>query len=333
MKKRNIVLLPLTLLALMFAFPHYTVATTLQQLTAEGLTTIEMNSGDPNLLVLTDAPYVRVNNKSSLAFLETVQEETGCTVGKSNLLFYQRPQNHPLRFLLMAKTSGKGVIISRENDAWLSENVQLDAATISKAAFWEESKKLHAGKDISTLAAIAAVWAKNAPYDFLKSAELHNHICPGLTSGYLIAHYIQNNIPLHEDERYTVIASPVWCKEDALQVILDCTPGKHGLIVKPLGKEAVERISFANPAAIVLVYNSKTKSGKGYALSFNFDDIRAGVPKDSPKVATVLASLEFLDQPEKFVTNAASFNLNEALFTTITEAGSNPYEAAALVKK
>ena len=79
-----------------------------------------------------------------------------------------------------------------------------------------------------TLASMANVWAKGGPYDFLKSAELHNHICPGLTSGYLMAHYILDHFPLKDGERYTVVACPVWCKEDAFQVVMDCTPGKKG---------------------------------------------------------------------------------------------------------
>lgn len=334
MNFRSITLPALTLLAtLLTALPGSTLAATLQEMTAESLKTIGMTAGSPDLLVLTDAPYVLVDKKSALPFLDTVQQLTGCTVGKGNLLFFQRPQQHPLRFLLMAKTSGKGVIISRDNATWLRESVRLDQATISAPAFWEEVKTLHSGGDMSALAAIAAVWAKDAPYDFLKSTELHNHICPGLTSGYLIAHYIQNNIPLQEGEKYTLIASPVWCKEDALQVILDCTPGKRGLVVKPLSKEQIERIAFANPAGMVLVWNDKTKTGKGYALTFDFGDLKAGLPKDSPKVATVLASLDHLNEPEKFVATAASFDLNEGLYTTITEAGANPYEAAALVKR
>jgi len=180
---------------------------------------------------------------------------------------------------------------------------------------------------------VANVWAKDGPYDFLKSAELHNHICPGLTSGYLMAHYILNHYPLKKDEKYTVVACPVWCKEDALQVVLDCTPGKKGLVVKPLSDEQKERISIANPAGMVLVWNAEKKSGKGAALSFNFDTLRALSPKDTPKAAMVLAAVEHLNQPERFVTTAAEFDIDEKLFEAITRAGSNPWEVTGLVKK
>ena len=34
--------------------------------------------------------------------------------------------------------------------------------------------------------------------------------------------------PLAEGQRYIIVASPVWCKEDAFQVVPDCTRGKAG---------------------------------------------------------------------------------------------------------
>ncbi len=329
--KKKMILLVMTILFAMTAMTA--VATTLVENLSRAMQTLKVKKGDRNLLLLTDAPYVKVDGKFALPYLDTVQDKTGCTVGKGNLLFFQRSQSHPLRLLLMRKTDGSAVIISRVEKDWVSENMNIGPASISSPAFWEGAKTLKAGKDIFTLAAIAAVWAKGGPYDFLKSAELHNHICPGLTSGYLIAHYIQNHFPLKEGERYTIVSCPAWCKEDALQVILDCTPGKHGMVVKHLSKAQIEKISFANPAGMVLVWDAKAKTGKGYALTFDFDKLKALSPKDSPKAATVLAALDHLQDPDQFVATAAEFDLDETLFDGIVQAGSNPYELADLLKK
>ena len=310
-----------------------TFAGSFEETLTTALVALEVKKGESNLLLLSDAPYVLVDGTFALPYLDIVQERTGCTAGKGNLLFFQRPQSHALRFLLMRKTDGETVIISREGTDWVSDRMNLSPASIASPSFWEEAKKFKAGKDMGAMAAIAAVWAQGGPYDFLKSAELHNHICPGLTSGYLIAHYIKNHYPLKDGEKYVIVASPVWCKEDALQVILDCTPGKHGMIVKHLSKEQVARISFANPAGMVLVWNNKTKSGKGYALSFDFDTLKALSPKDSPKAAMVLAAIDHLQEPDRFVTTAAEFELNEKLFDDIMQAGNNPYQLAGLLKK
>jgi formylmethanofuran dehydrogenase subunit E-like metal-binding protein len=166
----------------------------------------------------------------------------------------------------------------------------------------------------------------------LNCAELHNHICPGLTSGYLMAHYILRHYPLKSGEKYTIVACPVWCKEDALQVLLDCTAGKQGLVSKPLSDEQQKRISIANPAGMILVWDAEKKSGKGAALSFDFEALNALSPKGTPKAAMVLAAVDHLNEPERFVTTAAEFDLDQKRYETIIQAGSNPWEVAGLVK-
>lgn len=300
---------------------------------AKAMKDISASADDGNLLMMTNAPYVMVDGACALPHLDKAQALTGCTVGKGNLLFFQRPQNHPLRFMLFQKISGQAVIISKTKDAWQSETLDLSPAAISSPAFWEGAQKYAAGGDMFTLAAMANVWAKDGPYDFLKSAELHNHICPGLTAGYLMAHYILKHYPLKNGERYTVVACPVWCKDDAFQVIMDCTPGKKGLIAKNLSEKQIAQVAFANPAGIILIWDGVKKTGKGVALSFDFAPVNALSPKGMPKAATVLSVLDHLDNPDRFVATAAEFDLNETLFEQITQAGDNPYEVAGLVKK
>lgn len=308
-------------------------ATTFPKIISQAMKTLAVSKGDSDLLMMTNAPYVKVDGKA-LSFLDQAQEMTGCTIGKRNLLFFQRPQTHPMRLMLFKKNNGDAVIISRIEHAWFKEKLNISAATIATPSFWKTVKKdFKSGKDMFTLATIANVWAKDAPYDFLKSAELHNHICPGLTSGYMIAHYILDHYPLKKGERYTVIACPTWCKEDALQVVLDCTPGKKGMIVKHLSKKQIEKIAFTNPAGLLLIWNNKKKTGKGVALTFNFDRLKALAPKDTPKAASVLAALGHLDKPDQFVSTAAEFDLNEKSYNAIVQAGGNPYEIAGLLKK
>ncbi|MFH2093761.1 MAG: FmdE family protein [Pseudomonadota bacterium] len=310
------------------------LAATFPGVVSQAMSTLDVEKGDKKVLMMTNIPYITVNGKPALSFLEQAQDITGCMVGKGNLFFFQRPQQHPLRLMLFKKSDGRAVIISRLQQDWFSETLNLSAETVLSPSFWKTVKEDYkAGADMFTLAVMANVWAKDGPYDFLKAAELHNHICPGLTSGYLLAHYILDHYPLKKAEHYTVIASPVWCKEDAFQVILDCTPGKKGLVVKPLSDEQIQRISIVDPACILLVWNNKTKTGKGMALSFHFDRLRALTSEGSPKAAAVLAALPQLDRPDQFVSTSAVFDLNETLYTDIQQAGSNPYEIAGLVKK
>jgi formylmethanofuran dehydrogenase subunit E-like metal-binding protein len=308
-------------------------ATTIGQETSQAMEALNLSKGSDNLLVLTNAPYVKVNGTCALPFLGQVQDVTGCSVGKGNLLFFQRSQNHPLRMMLFKKSTGDAVIISLKDRKPITEKLNLSARTISEPTFWKSTGALNAGKDMFTLAIIANMWAKGAPYDFLKSAELHNHICPGLTSGYLLARYILNTYPLQKDERYTIVACPVWCKEDAYQVVLDCTPGKKGMIVKALSEKQQERISVKNPGGMVLIWDAKNKSGKGVVLSFDFDRLRSLASKDASKAAMVLAAADHLDRPDQFVSEAARFELNQAVYEDIVNAGSNPYAVVGLLRK
>lgn len=313
---------------------HMVVASeTLDSHIANAMQKLNVTQSDSCLLVVTDATYVKVNGNPALPFLAKAEEVTGCSVGQGNLLFFQRPQNHPLRFILFHKTTGECVIVSRKESEWNSKSLNLGAETILDNAFWENTDRFGIGNELFTLAAITNAWAKDAPYDFLKCVELHNHLCPGLTSGYLIGHYLLKNYPLQEGDRYTIVACPVWCKEDALQVLLDCTPGKKSMVVKPLSDEQKKQISVQNAAGIVLIWNQEKKSGKGVALSFDFERLNGIPPKGTPKAATILYNVDHLDEPEAFVSTAAEFALNESLMHQITTAGVNPYEVVGLIHK
>lgn len=304
----------------------------LDRLISQAMSDLKAAKNDDGLLVLTNAPYHKNSGENSLSALARVQDATGTAVGKGNLLFFQRPQTHALRILLFNKSDRRAVAISR-TDEWVAESLNLDADTVQDAGFWKTAKeKYAAGKDMFTLATLATAWAEGAPYDFLKAAELHNHICPGLTSGYMMAHYILKHYPLEKGQRYTIVASPAWCKEDAFQALMDCTPGKGGLVVKPLSQDQKEKVSVKNPAGFLLVWDGKEKKGKGVALSFDFNTLKTVYLENLPKAATILYTAAYLAFPDKFVSAAAEFDLDEAQYNQMRQAGTNPYEVAGLTK-
>jgi formylmethanofuran dehydrogenase subunit E-like metal-binding protein len=297
----------------------------------KAMTGLNVTKADQSFLVLTNATSVMTDGKSSLPILEQIQETTGAMVGKGNLLFFQRPQNAPLRIMLFKKSDRNAVIISADNAKWAVDTLDFALKTVSDPNFWKDAKdKYAAGKDLFTLATLGNAWAEGAPYDFLKSAELHNHICPGLTSGYLMAHFILDHYPLEQGQKYTIISCPVWCKEDAFQVVMDQTPGKRGLVVKPLSAAQKEKITIPNPAGMVLIWDKKLKTGKGIALSFDFNALKGLYPEDTPKAASILYTAQYLSSPDKFVSAAAAFDLDETTFNRINEAGTNPWEVAGL---
>ena len=81
----------------MILFSGLVSAATFESTISRAMSTLKASKGDPTLLVMTDAPYVKVDGACALPWLDQAQEKTGCTVGKGNLLFFQRAQNHPFR--------------------------------------------------------------------------------------------------------------------------------------------------------------------------------------------------------------------------------------------
>ncbi|MBA5942151.1 MAG: hypothetical protein H0M93_02310 [Methanophagales archaeon] len=79
----------------------------------------------------------------------------------------------------------------------------------ANAEAWDHNfaDKVFGGNEFRILT-ISAVWSKGMSNVFANAVELHNHICPGLTSGYFIARYLDENFPLGEDESYIVWAVP-----------------------------------------------------------------------------------------------------------------------------
>ena len=75
-------------------------AATITDAVSRAMNTLSVTKDAPGLLMVTDAPYVRVDDACALPHLDQAQKLTGCTVGKGNLLFFQRPQTHPLRLML-----------------------------------------------------------------------------------------------------------------------------------------------------------------------------------------------------------------------------------------
>lgn len=328
----NYLLLILLMQTVVFSTASTAAVVTFEKIVLLAMHNLKISRDDSDLLVITNAPYVIEKGTNALPWLDQAQEATGCMVGKGNLLFFQRPQNFPFCLMLFSRKTSDSIIISHVNDEWRTDTLNIKPSVISEREFWEKTYTFQANKDMFTLAILANVRAKGAPNDFLKTAELHYHIWPGLTSGYLMAHYILNHFPLGKSQSYTLVAFPVWCKEDALQIIMDCTPGKGSLIVKNISDEQYKSISIDNSAAMVLLWDKEKKIGQGAALSFSIHSLISLSPKGTPLAAKILASLDHLDHPDRFISTAAQFDLDEKQYQAIIKAGNNPWKVVGLAK-
>ena len=313
--------------------------------------------GDLNILVLTDAGYIaKIGEYTTEKALDGVMMTSGASRGKGNLVNVHKPYNAPLWFAFFDKRSKDCIYLEVKSDvlkAYLDkekvdketalrdfmelkdeeifskiakENIDADRLLNNPEA-WQEKMiaKVFGGNEFSIIT-IANLWAIGLPNDFLKVVELHDHICPGLVSGYLIAKYLEKNFPTEAPRyEYTVIAIPPWCKDDALIQILETNVGHKRMYVKHLTKEQKEKLpkEAKNVANIVIRWKRGAKKGDGIVLVFNWDKAFAetGFPREWIKdfktwhwwyvrLKLDLWMMDYLDKPEALVSTIKHFTVN-----------------------
>lgn len=312
--------------------------------------------GDVNLLAMTDAGCAMIGKETTEKCLNGVTDVSGCTIGDANLLIPQRSKFSPLWFFFYKKDSGEAVFLQVNGTATarsaaeitkmpadevfaVMAKKQIDAAYILKnQSVWTEylEKKVFAGNEFS-LITIANVWADPATtYDFLRASAFHNHLCPGVTSGYLISHYVEENLPIESPtQSYKVIACPVWCKDDLFPIVWDATPGKRGLFVKDLSaveKAALKESLGTDVAGIYVRWDAATKSGDGLVVGYNWtrsNEVTGTADwKGNPSLAKLVMDLELIDytdRPEEVVSTVKVFRCESPEeFSMLTYAGVNP---------
>ena len=165
----------------------------LSEYLGEAMKRLSVVRNAPSLAVLTDAGYVTVNGQSTLPCIDTIGEITGCTAGSGRLLFYHRSIDSPLSIVLFDKETMSCVVITRTGrETVIGDVVDIGLDRLGNEHDWGIIRdKL--GADAFAIVSFTHHWAAGAPYDFFKCAEFHDHICPGVTSGYFLANYIRSH--------------------------------------------------------------------------------------------------------------------------------------------
>jgi len=308
---------------------------------------LELNKGNPKLCALTDAPYVALNGKSCPEVVDVIQDATGCSVGKRNLLFFQRAKTHPLLVALHREDNGETVVIRHNGDSAQTLRFNMKGDSVSEPAKFDEIRKKLKG-DAFTVVTLLSAHAKGAPYDFLKCCEHHNHYCPGVTSGYFIAHFILDRYPKASGEKYLWFACPPWCKDDAISSMLDLTPGKRNLFVKNMAEGRPMEGPDGRFAGIMVRWDPEAKTGKAAVLQFDWDEVYhlGGVTPDefNPKggksnpafftarIRCSWALIPHLNEPERFVSLFKEVDVDASALKRMKQAGEDPYAVIGIPK-
>jgi formylmethanofuran dehydrogenase subunit E-like metal-binding protein len=340
---------------------------------------LSLNRGDSNILALTDAGYIaQIGEYTTEKALDGAIMTSGASRGKGNLVNVHKPYNSPLWFAFFDKKSKDCVYLEAKSDVlktYLSrekterdatlrdfvmlkdkeiftriakENIDVDRL-LNNPESWQKKMvaKVFGGNEFS-LITLCNLWAIGLPNDFLKVAELHDHICPGLTSGYMIAEYIKKNFPSSNPRNeYIVIAIPPWCKDDALIQIFETNVGHKAMYVKHLTKEQKTALSGEAKKVANIFINKKTN--KGVVVGFDWAKVYevAEMPDEAiakfrdfttywwwwGRLKEDIALMDYLDKPEEFVSTIKEFDTTPEQIEKLKAAGVNPLVELGIMPK
>ncbi|NPV63693.1 MAG: hypothetical protein HPY61_13905 [Methanotrichaceae archaeon] len=324
---------------------------------------LNVEKGGSNLLILTDAGHAMVDGQTTQAAIKGLTEESGNSIGDGNLFQVLRAYWKPLWFYFFNKATGEAVFM-QANDQSLNKTPEEFSALSDDQIFSKISKANvnlnymlnHTDEGNATFAdafngnefalvGMSNVWAEGGSFDFLQATCFHDHLCPGVTSGYMLARYVEDKLPItSSSESYKVIACRPWCKDDMLQMRWDATPGKSGMFVMALTdaevKALAEKYNQSDVAGVYIRWNSTANQGDAMVLTFNWTKVYeltgtgAGVwtgPSWGSKLVMDMEMLPYWNQPEDFVTTIKEFAVDQATLAKLQNAGMHPLKVAGVM--
>jgi hypothetical protein len=207
------------------------------------------------------------------------------------------------------------------------------------------------GENLFQVVSFSLVWSADAAWGLLRSAQLHNHLCPGVNAGYVLARYVQQHFPLEPSENYTFLAAPPACPVDGVPAVLDATAGKRCMYAVQVSEQSLsERFGDLRPTLIVMRSNPEADTCRGTVLGFDYEENckKLGMEysdfsplggKSNPlffisraKAAWKMAAAP-MEQKLDCVRVLRRFSGNDDLVGEIVSAGTDPYAVIEAHKK
>lgn len=265
-----------------------------------------------NLLVITNASFASINGNETVYVLDVISDKLGCGIGRKNLLLLRSSPSQPLYMFFFNKEKKRAGYLELSSKLDLKALMNLKPEEIFlKAKFfdlpWEEIIKAPQGwekrlKDNGLgfnefkFVSVALLWTLGLPQEVIKAIEIHDHLCPGVLSGYFVVKLILSELPPKEDSSYVWVASPAWCKEDLILSMLNTTPGKRNIFLFSIPEENKGKLKDKNAAGIIFQSSRKGDGGKGLVVGFNWEKLRAdaGVSAELPRWEGGLITATFM---------------------------------------
>lgn len=285
------------------------------------------------LVAMTNAAFAEVNGLSTAGALDGLALGTGTSRGNNTMVEIHSAHWNSLWFAVYDPSSGACVYLQVEPGALKKatdptrlepdqlfgifelESIGAQYIFDHAAEFKHKLDNKMFGGNAFRIVTIANAISAGAPTAVLRAFEFHDHYCPGVTAGIFMVNYLKKNFPLDHAQSYFVQTIDPWCKDDALMVLLNATPGKRSYAAAyPDRTESVGRTTPGSPASTIIYRQDKyTKRWQGIALAFEWAETGCQRFEDGliQRLCDDLWYLDRLNQPEDFVTVLKSFELPE----------------------
>jgi formylmethanofuran dehydrogenase subunit E-like metal-binding protein len=287
-----------------------------------------------DLIVLTNAGYTEVNGVPTQGALDGIAAVTGVSRGRNTLVEVHSTPCASLWFAVYDKGSGYCVYLQVDSSEVSKMNKgsatalpglfnvssieRIDAGYLFDRPSQYKAKfdnKVFGGNEFRVVSIANAVAAGAPPYA-VRAFEFHDHYCPGVTSGIIMARYLKAHFPPGKSG-YFVHALEPWCKEDALLVLLNATPGKRSYAVSyPTDVDLARRTPEAkNASTIVYRQNDQTQRWEGLILAFEWAETSCSKTDNMiiDKLCVDLWYLKRMKRPEEFVKVVKTFELPDGV--------------------
>lgn len=307
-----------------------------------------------SLIVMTNAGYAEANGASTQGTLDGLASITGASRGKNTLIEINSGSWTPLWFAVFDKGSGYCAYLEPDpaEIAKISAGPKKFSAALFSIAAIERidaaylythasdysakfKNRIFGGNEFR-IVSIANAVAAGAPQYVVRTLEAHNHFCPGVTSGILMARYVRTHFPSPKSGYFVQSLDP-YCKEDALMLLLQATPATKSYAVIYPGDADKKSIVPKARNASTIVYRKDSASGRWKGLVLGFEWGSPSCPETGnsivDKVCADLWYLKRLGNPEDFVKVIREFELPAGVSPEdLTRPHAQPLKAIGLSK-
>lgn len=259
----------------------------------------------PNLMVLTSAGYVMIDEQSTEGCWDGLFEELGSRLSRKTLLPDHKAIWTPLWFnFVLNQDDGSFMSIymryNKDGTFFVGEYngshvYNINMTTLNNSAISGGiSKSAYPDGNYFSIQSISNAWSAGPAFDQIMSFLFHNHACPGVQPGFFIVDYIHENFPLNENQSYIYIANEQYCKDDSLEYILDVSPGLGNYMVQKLTSDEYKGADDLDEEGILIIWDSANNIGQAVSISYQWPspDLSNYATSESKRAAQIQAFID-----------------------------------------